>query len=161
MTVGTPVRESETLASIRKLLLGTLAVGIFGTVGELILLRHIDKPAQWIPLVMLAAGIVVIAWHTASPGRASVRTLQALMVVFIATGALGVALHYDGNVDFERELSPAEHGFEFLRKTVAGATPVLAPGSMTLLGLVGFAHTYRHPCLAGAAGKTGSQETQL
>ncbi len=46
-----PTRESETLASIRQLLLAALAVGVIGTVGELILLRHFYKPAQWIPLV--------------------------------------------------------------------------------------------------------------
>jgi hypothetical protein len=161
MTAGDPVEERDTLASIRKLLLGTLALGVLGTIGELIFLRHIDDRKQWIPLVVLGISVVVIGWHAASPGRASVRAMQILMVVFIATGALGVGLHYDGNVTFEREINPTSSGFEFLRKTVAGATPVLAPGSMTLLGLVGLAHTYRHPCLAGATGEAGSQETQL
>jgi hypothetical protein len=161
MKAGDPVREPETLASIRKLLLGTLALGVLGTVGELILLRHIDQATQWIPLVVLGVSVVVIGRHAASPGRGTVRAMQVLMVVFVATGALGVGLHYDGNVTFEREINPSEHGFEFLRKTVAGATPVLAPGSMTLLGLVGLAHTYRHPCLAGAPGKAGSEETPL
>ena len=35
----------------------------------------------------------------------------------------------------------------------AGATPVLAPGSLVLLGLVGLAQTYRHPCAAAANGQ--------
>jgi hypothetical protein len=150
-------RESETLASIRKLLLGALAFGVLGTSGELILLRHIDKPTQWIPIVAFGVSIPVLIWHAASPGAVSVRVLQVLMVVFIGVGVLGVGLHFDGNVEFERELHPTEQGFEFLRKTVAGATPVLAPGSMVLLGLVGLAHTCRHPCVAGASG----QERQL
>jgi hypothetical protein len=142
-------RESETLASIRKLLLGALAVGVVGTSGELILLRHIDKPAQWIPLVALAVAVPVLIWHASSPSVASVRTLQALMFTFLVLGVIGVGLHYDSNVEFERELRPTEQGWEFLRKTVAGATPVLAPGSMVLLGLVGLAHAYRHPSRAG------------
>ena len=142
-------RESETLASIRTLLLAALAIGVIGTTGELILLRHIDKPAQWIPLVCLAASVPVLIWHAASPGLASVRTVQALMMAFIALGVVGVGLHYDGNVEFERELSPGERGWTFVRKTVAGATPVLAPGSMVLLGLVGLAHAYRHPSADG------------
>jgi len=139
--------ESETLASIRKLLLAALAIGVVGTSGELILLRHIDKPAQWIPLVFLVAAFPVLIWHASAPGVASVRTLQALMLAFIALGVLGVGLHYDGNVEFQRELNPSERGWTFVRKTVAGATPVLAPGSMVLLGLVGLAHAYRHPSL--------------
>jgi hypothetical protein len=153
--VGYPARESETLASIRKLLLGAFALGVLGTSGELILLRHIDRPTQWIPLVAFGVSIPLLIWHAVSPSAASVRALQVLMVVFIGAGVLGVGLHFDGNLEFERELHPTEEGFEFLRKTVAGATPVLAPGSMVLLGLVGLAHSYRHPCLADADGLEG------
>ena len=99
-------RESETLAAIRRLLLGALAIGVLGTTFELILLRHIDKPAQWIPLVFLAACMPVLIWHAVAPSAASVRVLQGLMLAFIALGAVGVGLHYDGNVEFERELHP-------------------------------------------------------
>ncbi|PYR65664.1 MAG: hypothetical protein DMF87_26540 [Acidobacteria bacterium] len=151
-------REAETLASIRKLLLGALAIGVIGTISELILLRHIDKPAQWIPVVVLVLALPVLIWHGSSPSRASVRVLQALMALFLVLGAVGVGLHYDGNVEFERELHPSERGWEFIRKTVAGATPVLAPGSMVLLGLVGLAHAYRHPSLDGG---TRRQETPV
>jgi hypothetical protein len=151
--IGNPARESETLATIRKLLLGALALGVLGTSGELVLLRHIDMAQQWIPVVMLAVSIPVLIWHAVSTSRLTVRVVQVLMVVFIGTGILGVGLHFDGNVEFERELHPTEQGFEFLRKTVAGATPVLAPGSMVLLGLVGLAHTYRHPYVAGTDGQ--------
>ena len=138
-------RESQTLAAIRRLLLGALAIGVLGTSGELILLRHIDKPAQWIPLVFLGVALPVLIWHAAAPSAASVRVLRGLMMAFVALGVIGVGLHYDGNVEFERELHPNERGWTFLRKTVAGATPVLAPGSMVLLGLVGLAHAYHYP----------------
>jgi hypothetical protein len=122
---------------------------VLGTIAELVLLRHIDEVAQWLPVGALTAAIPILIWHGASPGNASVRTLQSLMVVFIILGVAGVGLHYNGNREFERELHPAEHGWEFLRKTVAGATPVLAPGSMVLLGLIGLAHAYRHPSIDG------------
>ena len=141
--------ESETLASIRTLLLAALAIGVVGTSGELILLRHIDNAAQWIPLVFLVGSVPVLVWHARSPGVASVRTLQTLMLAFIALGVVGIGLHYDGNVEFQRELNPSERGWTFVRKTVAGAPPVLAPGSMGLLGLVGLAHAYRHPATDG------------
>ena len=151
-------REPETLASIRQLLLGALALGVTGTIGELILLRHIDEPAQWIPVVALVAALPILIWHASSPSRASVRVLQGLMALFLILGVVGVGLHYDGNVEFERELHPGERGWEFIRKTVAGATPVLAPGSMVLLGLVGLAHAYRHP---SADGGQSRQETTV
>ena len=148
--------ESSTLTFIRRLLLVSLGVGIVGTAAELILLGHVDSAAQWIPIVGLGAAIPLLLWHTARPGVLTVRLIQLLMAAFIVFGVVGVGLHYDGNVEFERELHPKDAGLTFLRHTVAGATPVLAPGSMVLLGFLGIAHTYRHP---SAGGRNQKQET--
>ena len=129
-------RESGTLRSIRTLLLISLVLGIIGTAGELALLGHVESATQWIPLIALALSVPVLLWHAAAPGRATVRALRLLMVAFMAIGIIGVGLHYDGNVEFERELHPKDVGLTFLTHVMAGATPVLAPGSMVLLGLV-------------------------
>jgi hypothetical protein len=67
------------------------------------------------------------------------------MGLFVLSGGIGVVLHYQGNVAFELEMYPTLSGMELVSRTLTGATPVLAPGSMTLLGLVGLAATYRHP----------------
>jgi hypothetical protein len=61
------------------------------------------------------------------------------MALFVANGLLGVGLHYRGNHEFELEMYPTMVGMELVRETLTGATPVLAPGSMALLGLVGLA----------------------
>jgi hypothetical protein len=151
--VGDQFREAEPLASIRKWLLGALALGVVGTAGELILLRHLDEPTQWIPLIALGLSIPLLVWHAVSPGAASVRCLQVLMVAFVAAGVVGVGLHFDGNAEFESEQHPTVRGFEWFRQTAAGATPVLAPGSMVLLGLVGLAHSYQHPGITGPRGQ--------
>jgi hypothetical protein len=157
MSVGTTVpREPATLAFIRRLLFGSLAVGILGTAGELILLGHFDSAAQWIPLVALAAAFPLLISHALRPGALTVTLLKWLMYGFIVSGVVGVGLHYDGNVEFERELHPRDTGVLFLRHTLAGATPVLAPGSMVLLGLVGLAHAYRHPSAAGGVDRQES-----
>ena len=124
-------------------------MGIAGTAAELILLGHVDSPAQWIPVVALAGAVPLLFWHAARPSRPTVRLIHLLMSAYIVAGVVGVGLHYDGNVEFERELHPKDEGLAFLRHTVAGATPVLAPGSMVLLGLIGIAHTYRHPATQG------------
>jgi len=149
-------RESGTLRSIRTLLLISLVLGIIGTAGELALLGHVESATQWIPLIALALSVPVLLWHAAAPGRVTVRALRLLMVAFMAIGIIGVGLHYDGNVEFERELHPKDVGLTFLTHVMAGATPVLAPGSMVLLGLVGIAHAYRHPSAARGADR---QET--
>jgi len=155
MTVTSPT-ESTTLAFIRRLLLASLMAGVLGTACELILLRHVDSPAQWIPLISLAIALPLLLWHSIRPDLRSVRSIQILMGAFIVLGIVGVGLHYDGNVEFERELHPKDAGVMFLRHTLAGATPVLAPGSMVLLGLVGLAHAYRHP---SAVGRVDRQES--
>jgi hypothetical protein len=139
--------EPVALASIRKILLGALAAGLAGTLGELLLLGHFDSSSQWIPLVLLGLGMAIVAWHVASPRALTVRALQVTMALFVAAGALGVGLHYDGNVEFEREITPAIAGFELVRKALTGATPVMAPGAMTLLGVIGLAYAYRHPSM--------------
>lgn len=137
--------ESLPLGRIRSWLLLILLFGILGAGCELLLLGHFESAPQWIPLVLLAAGAIVLCWHAALPSVASVRALQGTMTLFLFAGVIGVGLHYDGNVEFEREMYPTMGGFELVRRSVTGATPVLAPGTMALLGLIGLAHTYRHP----------------
>jgi hypothetical protein len=88
----------------------------------------------------------------------AIRTLQILMVVFVASGLIGVVLHYKGNEAFELEMSPSRTGLSLMSKTLTGATPVLAPGSMCLLGIVGLAFTHRHPALG--SGNSSSKEEQ-
>lgn len=135
------------MARIRKLLLATLAAGLVGTLTELLLLGHFESVLQWIPLALLGIGIVAVAGHATRPSALTVRALQVAMALFVAAGALGVGLHYDGNVEFELEITPAMAGLELIRKALTGATPVMAPGAMAMLGLVGLAHAYRHPCI--------------
>lgn len=132
---------------IRTFLLATLAVGIIGMGTELLLLGHAESAQQLIPLVLLACGAMTLAVHAAAPGPGTVRALQAVMTLFVVSGVVGVWLHVRGNVEFELEMYPSMEGIELVQKTLTGATPVLAPGSMALLGLFGLTHTYRHPCL--------------
>lgn len=143
---------------LRALLLGTLAVGIFGTAAELLLLGHVESTQQLIPLVLLAAGAVVVIWHAAAPQVTTVRLLQATMVMFVLSGAVGIGLHFKGNVEFELEMYPSMTGTELVTKTLTGATPVLAPGTMTLLGLLGLTCTYAHPSLRSPAMELPSDE---
>jgi hypothetical protein len=87
-----------------------------------------------------------------APRLVTIRTLQVLMVIFIGSGVVGVGLHYKGNEAFELEMMPSRAGMSLLSKTLTGATPVLAPGSMSLLGFVGLAFAHRHPLLRSREG---------
>ena len=122
---------------IRAYLLATLVLGMLGMRTELLLIGHLETVQQRIPLGLIGFGIAPPCWHAAAPKRTTVRTLQIAMALCVVSGGVGVGLHYRGNVEFELEIYPGMGGIELVQKTLTGATPVLAPGSMTLLGLIG------------------------
>lgn len=124
-----------------------LAVLLFGTAGlfvELLLLGHVDGVWQWIPVVLLGAGTLAMAWQLVRPGATSLTILRALMALFVISGLVGVALHYKGNVEFEREMYPTLAGWQLFKQAMTGATPSLAPGTMSMFGLIGFLCTLGH-----------------
>ena len=142
-------RESAVLRKVRIMLLGIVALGITGTSVELTLLGHFEEPAQSVPLVVLSGCLAVIIWHFLSPTATSVRMTRVAMMLLIVTAVVGVGLHFQGNLEFKRELYPELAGLDLFVESVTGVTPVFAPGSMLLLGFIGLTHTFRDPCLTG------------
>jgi hypothetical protein len=143
--------ESRTLASLRRILLGILLLGMAGTTTELLLLKHDEDAIQLVPLLLIGAGYVTIAWHVIDRGRVSVRSLQMLMILFVASGIAGIVFHYQANVEFQLETDPALRGAALAWKVLQAKTPpALAPGVMAQLGLIGLTYAYRHPALTGA-----------
>ncbi|MEK6303617.1 MAG: hypothetical protein AABO41_23175 [Acidobacteriota bacterium] len=145
------------LRALRRVLLAVLLVGILGTGTELVLLDHFEDRLQLIPLVLLGLGLVVITWHVIHQGRASVRVLRTIMVLFVMGGLLGLVLHYRGSMEFQLEVNPDLSGLElFLKAIRAKAPPALGPGAMIHLGLVGLAYAYRYPV---SSTKSGAKTT--
>ena len=132
-------------AFLRRVLSALFLFGSVGTAAELLLLEHTEDVWQKAPLVLIAVACVVLAALTIRPSTAGVRLFQLVMVAFIASGAAGLGLHFQGNVEFELELQPGASGFHLFWESMKGATPVLAPGTMALLGAIGLTYTYRHP----------------
>ena len=99
------------------------------------------------PVWLMSAALLPLAWCVIRPTRSSLRVLQLTMLLFVAIGALGVLLHYRANIDWERESNPSLAGLELYLKAFKGATPMLAPGAMVQLGLVGLVFAFRHPAL--------------
>jgi len=64
------------------------------------------------------------------------------MILFIVSGSLGVGLHFRGAAGFQREIDPAIGAWDLVKKAMrAKAPPVLAPGVMLQLGLIGLVYT--------------------
>jgi len=132
----------------RRILLAILLLGVIGIMAELLLLNHIEDVWQLIPLGLGGATLLMSAAMAFAPTPAAIRLFQLVMLLMIASGALGVYLHYVATTEFQLEMDPALTGFELFKKAiVAKAPPALAPGAMVQLGLIGLAYTFRHPAL--------------
>jgi hypothetical protein len=133
------------LRIVRRMLAAMFLFGSLGTGAELLLLEHTEDVWQIAPIVLIAMGSATLPVLAIRPAIAGVRTFQVVMILFIASGVVGVLLHYKGNVEFEQELRPGASGVELFWEAMKGATPALAPGTMALLGALGLAYIYHHP----------------
>lgn len=123
------------------MLLMVLAVSLPAIAIELLLLEHVGDAWQLTPFVVIALSGIALAWHALRPGGASLLYLRATMALSILSGALGVYLHFRGNVAFELEMTPGAAGLPLFRDAMMGATPALAPGTMALVGALGLLYS--------------------
>lgn len=123
----------------QRLLELTFLGGSLGTAAELLLMAHTEGTWQKMPLVLLAAGCLALLLNMVKPSDAVRRVFLGLMVTIALGGAFGVVLHCNSNIEFAKELDPELQGRALLRESLTGATPVLAPGAMSLLAAVGWA----------------------
>jgi hypothetical protein len=153
MAYDSVIVHADALPQIRRLILALLSFGLVALLAELFALGHDEDYRQWIPLVAITATLVVIVWHAISGSTRSLQALRFACVGLLFVGATGIILHYQGNVEFQLEVSPELHGWELFRKVLnAKAPPALAPGVMAQLGLLGLIYTFRHPALRSPAG---------
>jgi hypothetical protein len=149
--VGALAVGADSAGLLRRALLALVLFGAAGLVLELLLLEHFESVLQFIPLVLLAfvlvSGTALARW----PSVRAIQIFRAVMLLCVVAGALGVFLHYRGNVEFELERDPLRHGFDLFWEAVRGATPALAPGALSQLGLLGLVYTFRHPALRRGA----------
>ncbi len=141
--------DGSAAAVVRKFLLAILILGMLGSTTELILLKHTEDIRQWIPLTLLAAALGVFAWHVVNASPANLRLIHWLMIAFVVSGVAGVYFHFQGSAEFKLEGNPALRGWALFWEAIQGKTPpLLAPGAMIQLGLIGLAYTYKHPVLS-------------
>jgi hypothetical protein len=124
-------------AAIRRALLMLFTFAALGTGIELILLGHTEQVWQWVPVVLTFTGTLAAAGFAFIRAPIGRRAFQATMMLFVLSGAIGLGLHYQGNVEFALEMEPGARGWTLMKEALTGATPALAPGTMVLLGAIG------------------------
>jgi hypothetical protein len=133
---------------LRRLLLALVVVSAAGLVPELLLLKHYESFWQLVPLAVLVLTLAASAVVWRRPDPRTVTVFRAVMALCVLAGIAGVVLHARGNLEWARERDDTLHGWPLVWKILRGATPLLAPGAMAQLGLLGLVFTYRHPALA-------------
>ncbi len=154
-------QQSTTLRTLRWFLMAILLMGLLGTGVELLLLEHTEGFWQWVPLLLIVIGLIVLSWGMLYPGRPNLRVLQGTMILFVLGGLVGFILHYQGNAEFELEMYPSLKGMELFWEAIQGATPTLAPGTLIQLGLLGLVYTHRHPQLGPSKGGPSDQKGKV
>jgi len=131
------------LVAIRRVILGVLILGMGGLLAELLLIAHYEDSAQWLPLVLLAVGVVVVILDLALARGWTQLIMQLTMVLFVAAGLLGVYFHFQGSREFQVEMDPQMRGTALVWHVLrAKSPPTLAPGSMVQLGILGLGYAY-------------------
>ncbi len=102
------VPDDHRLSTITKVILAVLTFGMAGLLAELALIAHYEDATQWIPLALLAVGLVVVAADVAFSSRWTQLVIQMTMVLMIAAGVLGVYFHFNGSREFQVEMDPAD-----------------------------------------------------
>ena len=138
-----PKGSADPLGMLRRWILGVMVLGLLGTVVELVLLAHYEQPVQLVPVVLIVLALIVLAWHVMGHSAASLRVLMGLMILFVLAGFAGFAAHFHGSAEFQLDLEPSLSTWELLDKVMrAKAPPLLAPGMMMQLGLLGLAYVF-------------------
>lgn len=142
------MNAQESLSLLRRGLLVLLVIGAAGLIGELVLLEHYEDTLQFVPFGLLTLTLLVTAWHWVSGSRTSLRALQAVMLLLVVAGPIGIFLHLRGNFEMEREFDPSLLGLDLWTAVIRGEAPTLAPGTLVQFGLLGLLYAYKHPALS-------------
>ena len=138
-----PPQAPDRIELLRRWILVILVLGLLGTVTELVLLKHYEQPLQFVPLVLIVAAVGVLWWEFQRRDVASRRATQVVMALFVLAGFVGFAAHFQGSAEYQLELNPDMSNWELLEKILrAKAPPLLAPGMMLQLGLLGLAYVF-------------------
>jgi hypothetical protein len=146
----------ETIFALRRWLFALLALGLMGLGTELILLEHYEELWMRVPLVAIGLGLAALLAVAVVGTPVTLRVFQLVMASIVALGGIGVALHYQGSAEFQREMDPTLSGWPLAWKVLhMKAPPTIAPGALAQLGLLGLIATYGHPARIRTSSSTG------
>ena len=141
MEAHRPNAGTDRVELLRRWVLGVLVLGLVGTATELVLLGHYEQPLQLVPVILIALAVAALIWHAMRPGAASLNALLIVMALFVLASFVGFVAHFHGSAEFHLDQDPSMSTWELVAKVLRSkAPPLLAPGMMMQLGLLGLAY---------------------
>ena len=135
--------DDRRLSTITLLIAAVLVLGMTGLLAELTLIAHYEDAAQWIPIALLAVGLLAVIAEMVIHRSWTQLLIQLTMVLIVAAGLLGVYFHFSGSREFQLEMDPQMRGATLVWHVLrAKSPPTLAPGSMVQLGILGLGYAY-------------------
>lgn len=131
------------LATIRRVILGVLLLGMTGLLAELLLLGHYEDLTQWIPIGVLAAGLAAITLERFYRRVWTLALVRTMMGAFIVSGLLGMYFHFSGSREFQLEMDPSMSARNLVWHVLrAKSPPTLSPGTLVQMGILGLGYAY-------------------
>ncbi len=134
--------EHPTAQTLRRFALALCLLGVVTTPVELVLMHHYNDKDQIMPFVFLGLAAVGIAAAWFRPSARVLRGVRVLMVLVVLGSGIGVMEHLKANY---RDATRGGAAPNLIELVLIGYAPLLAPGILAQVGLLGLAFTYKHP----------------
>ncbi|MTB51723.1 hypothetical protein [Lewinella sp. W8] len=125
---------------VQQIIAAAILFMMVGTALELYLLDHYEGTLQLIPLLCIGATLVTVIALFFRKTPLLLGTFRVLLILTALSGVYGVFLHLRANYEFEQEMKPTAEPWDVFVESLAGALPSLAPASMIVLALIGYAY---------------------
>ena len=134
--------EQPTAQTLRRFALALCLLGVVTTPIELVLMQHYNTKDQIMPFVFLGLAAIGVAAAWFRPNAKVLRGVRVLMVLVVLGSGIGVFEHLKANY---RDATRGGVVPNLIELVLTGVAPLLAPGILAQVGLLGLAFTYKHP----------------
>ena len=124
----------------KQVILVALLLMTTGMLLELYLLDHYEDRYQLIPLLGIAIALVMTVVLNFRASKRIQQLFKLVLVLISLSGIYGVFLHLQANFEFEQEIHPTTSTWSLFSESISGAFPALAPLSLIVLALIGYAY---------------------
>ena len=138
----------EPFERFRRIVAGLVAFGLLAIAAELVLIEHVENLSQLAPVIVLPVAAVMLAPLALGGVPWNVVVLRSALALVVLAGIAGVGLHVYESWQFQAEIDPSQRAVARAWAAVrAQSPPSLAPGQITLLGLLGLAAASGSPTI--------------